>query len=160
LVIKFTGWLWVDSAVAVLIALWVLSRTWLLLRASVNILLEGGWRASMYAKVRDALLTLARVTSIHHLHVWAVTSGKISLTVHLANAPGGDAETRVLPEIRRRLTEQFAITHITVQCELEPCHQTDEEHHLTEAEPKGKRSLEHGRGVDGAHISHAKPHGN
>jgi cobalt-zinc-cadmium efflux system protein len=28
LVIKFTGWLWADSAVAVLIALWVLPRTW------------------------------------------------------------------------------------------------------------------------------------
>jgi cobalt-zinc-cadmium efflux system protein len=137
----------------------VLPRTWLLLRASVNILQEGVPEGIDVVKVRNALLSVARVTSIHHLHVWAVTSGKVSLTVHVVNEPGGDAETRILPEIRRRLTEQFAITHITVQCELEPCHQTDEEHHLTEAEPKGKRSLEHGHGVDGAHISHGKPHG-
>lgn len=137
LVIKFTGWHWVDSAVAVLIALWVLPRTWSLLRASVNILLEGVPEGIDLAKVREALLTVPGVTSIHDLHVWALTSGKVSLTVHVVNEPAGDAETRVLPEVRRRLADQFAITHITVQFELEPCHQTDEEHHFTEAEPAG-----------------------
>lgn len=137
LVIKFTGWLWVDSAVAVLIALWVLPRTWSLLRASVNILLEGVPEGIDLVKVRDALLTVPGVSSIHDLHVWALTSGKVSLTVHVVNEPAVDAETRILPEVRRRLADQFAITHITVQCELEPCHQTDEEHHFTEVEPRG-----------------------
>ena len=137
LVIKFTGWLWVDSAVAVLIALWVLPRTWSLLRASVNILLEGVPEGIEVAKVREALLTVPGVTSIHDLHVWALTSGKVSLTVHVVNETAVNAETSILPEIRRRLADQFAITHITVQCELEPCHQTDEEHHFTEVEPPG-----------------------
>ena len=39
--IKFTGWAWVDSAVAVLIGLWVLPRTMTLLKSSINILLDG-----------------------------------------------------------------------------------------------------------------------
>ena len=138
LVIKFTGWLWVDSAVAVLIALWVLPRTWSLLRASVNILLEGVPEGIDLAKVREALLTVRGVTSIHDLHVWALTSGKVSLTVHVVNEPAVDAERQILPEIRRRLVDQFGITHITVQCELEPCQQTDEEHHFTELEPGEK----------------------
>jgi cobalt-zinc-cadmium efflux system protein len=158
LVIKFTGWLWVDSAVAVLIALWVLPRTCSLLRASVNILLEGVPEGVDLAKVREALLTVAGVTSIHDLHVWALTSGKVSLTVHVVNEAAVDAETRILPEIRRRLADQFAITHITVQCELEPCHQTDEEHHFTEVEPQGKRSLEHGHGPDSAHMHRGESH--
>lgn len=135
LLIKFTGWLWVDSAVAVLIALWVLPRTWSLLGASVNILLEGVPEGIDITKVQDALLTVPGVTSIHDLHVWALTSGKVSLTVHVVNEPEVNAETRILPEVRRRLADQFAITHITVQCELEPCHQTDEEHHFTEVQP-------------------------
>ncbi len=137
LVIKFTGWYWVDSAVAVLIALWVLPRTWSLLRASVNILLEGVPEGIDLAKVREALLTVPGVTSIHDLHVWALTSGKVSLTVHVVNESAVNAETSILPEVRRRLADQFAITHITVQCELEPCHQTDEEHHFAEVEPAG-----------------------
>lgn len=144
LVIKFTGWLWVDSAVAVLIALWVLPRTWSLLRASVNILLEGVPEGIDLAKVREALLTVRGVASIHDLHVWALTSGKVSLTVHVVNEPAVDAERQILPEIRRRLVDQFGITHITVQCELEPCHQTGEEHHFTQLEPAEKTAHAHG----------------
>ena len=41
LVIRYTGWSWVDSVIAVGIGLWVLPRTWILLRESLNILLEG-----------------------------------------------------------------------------------------------------------------------
>ena len=41
LMIRFTGWVWVDSAIAVAIGLWVLPRTWMLLKESLNILLEG-----------------------------------------------------------------------------------------------------------------------
>ena len=41
IVIRFTGWAWVDSLVAVLIGFWVLPRTWILLRESLHVLLEG-----------------------------------------------------------------------------------------------------------------------
>lgn len=41
LVILFTGWNWVDTVIAVAIGLWVLPRTWILLRETLNILLEG-----------------------------------------------------------------------------------------------------------------------
>ncbi|WP_442358247.1 cation transporter, partial [Klebsiella pneumoniae] len=36
IVIRYTGWQCVDSAIAVLIGLWVLPRTWLLLKLSIN----------------------------------------------------------------------------------------------------------------------------
>ena len=41
LVIRFTGWAWVDTLIAVAIGFWVLPRTWVLLKDSLNILLEG-----------------------------------------------------------------------------------------------------------------------
>jgi len=40
-VIQLTGWSWVDPLVAVAIGLWVLPRTWILLKDSLNFLLEG-----------------------------------------------------------------------------------------------------------------------
>ena len=36
IVIRTTGWSWVDSLVAVLIGLWVLPRTWTLLKSSIR----------------------------------------------------------------------------------------------------------------------------
>lgn len=41
LVIMFTGWQWVDPIVAIGIGLWVLPRTWSLLKDTTHILLEG-----------------------------------------------------------------------------------------------------------------------
>lgn len=40
-IIWMTGWGWVDSLVAALIGLWVLPRTWSLLKTSLNVLLQG-----------------------------------------------------------------------------------------------------------------------
>ncbi|MFX8601140.1 cation diffusion facilitator family transporter, partial [Acinetobacter baumannii] len=41
LLIRFTGWAWVDPLIGAGIGLWVLPRTWTLLEESLNILLEG-----------------------------------------------------------------------------------------------------------------------
>jgi cobalt-zinc-cadmium efflux system protein len=80
--IKFTGWTWVDSAVAILIGLWVVPRTVTLLKSSVNVLLEGVPEEVDLAKVKAALLGVPGVKSLHDLHVWSVTSGKTTLVVH------------------------------------------------------------------------------
>jgi cobalt-zinc-cadmium efflux system protein len=133
LILKFTGWSWVDSAVAVLIGLWVVPRTWALLKSSINILLEGVPVDVDLGKVREMLLRVRGVVSLHDLHVWAVTSGISTLTVHLVTAPELKAESDILPVVRARLAEHFGIHHITVQCELEPCHQTDEADHFKSA---------------------------
>ena len=141
IVIRYTGWSWVDSLVAVLIGLWVLPRTWTLLKSSINILLEGVPEDVDLEKVSEALLSTPGVLSIHDLHVWAVTSGKTSLTAHVVHEAGVNAETAILPLVRKRLSDEFGITHITVQCELTVCHQTDEADHF--ASTVAARSAEH-----------------
>jgi cobalt-zinc-cadmium efflux system protein len=133
LVLKLTGWSWVDSAVAILIGLWVVPRTWSLLRSSVNILLEGVPEDVDMERVRAALLAVPGVVSLHDLHVWAVTSGKSTLTVHLVVRPAREGEPDVLHVVRQRMAKDFGITHITVQCEAEPCHQVDERDHFKSA---------------------------
>jgi len=128
-VIEFTGWAWVDSAVAILIGLWVVPRTVTLLKSSINILLEGVPEDVDMEKLKAMLLSIPGVKSLHDLHVWSVTSGKSTLTVHLVVDAGADAEQAILPEVRQRLAGSFGIHHITVQCELTPCgqagHETD-----------------------------------
>jgi len=130
LVIRFTGWAWVDPLIAVLIGLWVLPRTWVLLKSSTNILLEGVPDDVDIEEVRACLLAVPGVVSIHDLHVWALTSGKTSLTVHVVKQDGSpDAET-ILSTIQAQFKKRFGITHITVQMESAPCHQTNEAQHF------------------------------
>jgi cobalt-zinc-cadmium efflux system protein len=128
--IGFTGWYWIDSAVAILIGLWVVPRTMTLLKASVNILLEGVPEGIDLAQVEQALLAIPGVKSLHDLHVWSVGSGRTTLTVHLVIEPAANGAADVLPLARQRLEEDFGITHVTLQCEATPCRQAGQADHF------------------------------
>lgn len=125
-VIWLTDWTWVDSIIAVAIGFWVLPRTWLLLRDSMNILLEGAPDDVDVEEIGKALCELPGVDSIHELHVWAISSGKVSLSVHLVSAIG-DFDSLVA-EGTRVLAERFDIHHSTIQPERVPCGQASETH--------------------------------
>jgi len=126
-VISLTGWKWVDSLIAVAIGLWVLPRTWVLLKDSLNILLEGVPSGIDLDAVATAIRQTPGIDSLHDLHVWAITSGQPSLSVHVV-APAADYETDLLPELRRVLDEKFEIRHVTIQCERVPCPEASELH--------------------------------
>lgn len=125
IVIRVTGWNWVDSVIAVAIGLWVLPRTWVLLKDTLNILLEGVPEGIDIAAVRQSLLGLPGVLGVHDLHVWAVTSGRPSLTVHLVHAPDVATPTELLERARAVLAADHRIRHTTVQLETQPCAQAD-----------------------------------
>jgi len=120
LIIRFTGATWVDPLIAVAIALWVLPRTWTLLKESVNVLLEGVQEGVKLADVELALRNTPGVQEVHDLHVWAITSGKPSVSAHLLLNSGVDAEALRIA-VSAKLREQFGLRHSTLQCEFTPC---------------------------------------
>lgn len=121
LVIAVTDWLWVDSVIAVAIGLWVLPRTWVLLKESLNILLEGVPEGVDLDLVSREIREVPGVTDMHDLHVWAITNGRTSISAHVVVNTEADAENEIVPTIRQRLADRFRITHVTLQCEHAPC---------------------------------------
>lgn len=119
-IIYFTQWAWVDAVVAAGIGLWVLPRTWKLLKESTNILLEGVPLDVSLDEIEKAILASPGVREIHDLHIWALSSGKNSLTVHVVLAEGAD-EQAVLRETTELLASRFSIRHVTVQVEAAAC---------------------------------------
>jgi cobalt-zinc-cadmium efflux system protein len=120
LVIRFTGWVWVDAVVAVAIGLWVLPRTWLLLKESLNVLLEGVPDGIDMGALMASVQAVPGVTGLHDLHVWALTSGKVSMTAHIVYAPeiGPD---ELLKTLKLLLADRFSIFHTTLQLEIVAC---------------------------------------
>ncbi len=122
LVIRWTGWTWLDALVAVGIGLWVLPRTWILLRNTTNVLLEGVPQGINLHEVRTAIATTPGVLAVHDLHVWSVSNEDVSCTAHVALNEKLDAN-----DVRRTITallaERFEIRHTTIQVEDagEPC---------------------------------------
>ncbi len=143
LVIWFTGWAWVDSLVAVAIGVWVLPRTWILLKSSLHILLEGVPEDVDIDAVERTILAVPGVLSIHDLHVWSLTSGKPSLTVHAVVDPIIDAETEVVPAIRRALFQTHSIAHTTVQCERVSCEPLPWAQHFNGRDDVGQGHADH-----------------
>lgn len=109
------GWDIADPIASVLIALLVFGSSWPLLRDAVNVLLEGTPPHIDADEVAEALRGVDGVESIHDLHIWTITSGFESLSVHarVQNREGDD----ILAEIRSMLHDRFGIEHCTIQIE-------------------------------------------
>lgn len=116
LAIRWTGWTPIDPIIAVLIGLWVLPRTWSLLRETGNVLMEGAPAHAKVPEVRAALLGVAGVEGVHDLHVWSITSGRTALTAHLAVGADAARDT-ILRDARALMHERFRIDHVTLQVE-------------------------------------------
>jgi cobalt-zinc-cadmium efflux system protein len=115
-VIMFTGWTMIDPIVGAAIGLFIVPRTWMLLKHSVNILLEGTPTGFEFERLRRELKALPDVVDVHDLHVWTITSGVDSMSGHLVVGDGGDEQT-VLASARQLLHDEFGIEHTTIQIE-------------------------------------------
>lgn len=146
LVIRFTGWAWVDSAIAVAIGIWVLPRTWVLLKESLNILLEGVPEGMSIDDVKSAMGTVPGVLSVHDFHLWALTSGKASLTAHVVYDDNFLPEQQLLPALKTILASQFAVYHTTLQFETIPCAHTDDGCNYVAAQEHGVSHALHKEG--------------
>ncbi|MDQ4408733.1 MULTISPECIES: cation diffusion facilitator family transporter [unclassified Rhizobium] len=112
--IYLTGWTWIDPVVAVGIALWVLPRTWILLRDTTNVLLEGVPAGLRLNEVRQTIEGVQGITSVHDLHVWTMAGDEISLTAHIILTDGVDAMA-VRSNVESMLADRWRVHHTTIQ---------------------------------------------
>lgn len=123
--IALTGVPWIDPVAAILIALWVLPRGWSLLRAALHVLLEGTPEGIDPRAVEQTILTIGGVRRVHDLHLWSITTGVPLLTAHveLETLDGWDEK---LAALRCAVLENHQINHVTVQPEIMPSCQTEQ----------------------------------
>jgi len=119
LLIMATGWTWLDPVVAIGIGFWVLPRTWLLLRETTQVLVEGVPRSLDLDEVRTALQALPGVASLHDLHVWITGADLPTGSVHIVHATDADPQA-VRSAVRALLHDRFKIEHLTIQVERAP----------------------------------------
>lgn len=112
-----TGWYYADPIISAGIGLFILPRTWMLLREAVGILLEGTPSGVNLTAIREAVGELPGVSEMHDLHVWTLTSGVNAMSAHVVLVdPARHAE--VLSAVHDLITRNFPIAHVTVQLEM------------------------------------------
>lgn len=115
LVIRFTGWRQADPIISVVIGLFILPRTWHLLKSALDILLEATPAHIKVADLEAKMRAVPGVASLHDLHVWTITSGFVAMSGHIQAA--GRPSEDVLHDVQAVLREEFKIEHSTLQVE-------------------------------------------
>lgn len=124
IVIGFTHWYWLDTVISLAIVGIILFSTWSLLRDSTILALDGVPRGIDLDRVKISIEHLPEVRSVHHIHVWAMSTTENALTAHIvvaADFPLSSFEPLKL-NIQQALLK-LNIQHATLELELEsePC---------------------------------------
>jgi cobalt-zinc-cadmium efflux system protein len=115
--IIWTGRLWLDPAMSLVICFVILWGTWGLLRGSVEMSLSAVPETIDLGAVRAFLSKRPGVTQIHDLHVWPISTTETAMTCHLV-MPGGHPGDDFLMECCRSLKKSYKINHATLQIEV------------------------------------------
>ncbi|MGX2030129.1 MULTISPECIES: cation diffusion facilitator family transporter [Methylocaldum] len=120
--IWFTGFYWLDPLASVLIGLLILWNAWVILRETVDILLESTPRdIEMSSMVRD-LLQVEGVKGVHDLHVWSISKSFRFLSAHIVIDDVLISQAALIQhEIKEMIRSNYGIGHCTLQLECEGC---------------------------------------
>ncbi|WP_119268667.1 cation diffusion facilitator family transporter [Taklimakanibacter deserti] len=116
LVIMFTGWTPADPLIGAGIGLFIIPRTWILLKQAIHILMEGTPPEVDMALLERKLLAIPGVTAVHDLHVWTITSGLDAMSCHLVVADMTRARG-ILTNANELMKTSFGLDHTTIQIE-------------------------------------------
>jgi cobalt-zinc-cadmium efflux system protein len=120
IVIVTTGFARADSIASLLVVALMLRAAVSLLRPAIRILLEATPDDMDLDEVRQHLLELPEVQSVHDLHAWTLTSSLPILTAHIVvtdECISTGESGRVLDHLQECLAGHFDVAHSTLQFE-------------------------------------------
>ncbi|MCK9913707.1 cation diffusion facilitator family transporter [Microbacteriaceae bacterium K1510] len=123
-VVVLTGWPLVDPIIGAGIGLFIVPRTWILLKQAIHILMEGTPPEVDMILLEKKLLEIPGVTATHDLHVWTITSGVDAMSGHLVVADVASGRA-ILAAAREEMKAGFGLTHVTIQIEDDALRQVE-----------------------------------
>ncbi len=115
-IILLKGWLWIDPLASFAIVVVILVGTWGLLRESSNLAIDGVPEGTDIGAIRHYLNDIPEVVNLHDLHVWALSTSEVALTVHLV-VDDDSLGSQFLQTVQHRLHDEFEVEHATIQIE-------------------------------------------
>lgn len=116
LVIHLTGFLLIDPILGMAFGFVLLWASWGILRDSVHLLMEGTPADISLSEVTSVLEELEGVADVHHVHAWALTSGRYVFSGHLRVVQGTDPQ-QVLSAGHQLIKSRFGFFFVTLQVE-------------------------------------------
>jgi len=118
LVIYYTGWILIDPMISLVIAGVIILSTWGLFKESLRLTTDAVPEGIDPDEVKRAILSVHGVKSVHHIHIWAISTTVNSLTAHVVVSDECYPEDsfRIRDEVRNALVP-LKISHTTLEME-------------------------------------------
>lgn len=125
------GWLRADAVAAILIGLLILPRTFKLLRETIDVLMESTPRGLDLESVREHILELPHVQSVHDLHATRFSTGLPVLTAHVVVDDECFRDGHVadmIDDLQKCVAEHFEVQIVHSTFQIEPAEHSEHEH--------------------------------
>jgi cobalt-zinc-cadmium efflux system protein len=114
---------WIDPVITLVVGIYLMRGTYLILRRTVDILMQGTPGGFDLKQVKVTIEKLTEVDNIHHIHVWSLNDREVHFECHIDLAK--DFKTSETEKIRNKihdiLLNKFNVGHVTIQCEYNSC---------------------------------------
>jgi len=119
-IIMLSGFYWIDSAMSIIVAAVIFISTWVLLKQTLRVSMDGVPYSINSAEVAEDIAKVEGVKSVHHLHIWALSTTQNALTAHivLKNEISLGDIPKIKDEIRHKALH-LGINHCTLETERE-----------------------------------------
>ncbi|MCR8629855.1 cation diffusion facilitator family transporter [Paenibacillus radicis (ex Xue et al. 2023)] len=121
ILIYFTGLLWFDPLISMIIGGIIFAGGWKIIKESYLILMESVPSRYDLDEVRHAIAEVEGVEDVHEMHLWAISSNHFSLTAHVFINENIQPFCIILA-INETLKEKYGIEHSTIQMEHATIH--------------------------------------
>ncbi len=116
LIMKYTGWYFVDGLTALIVAVVILFSTWNLFKDSIIGVLDGIPSNIDKQEIINHILEVKGVINIHHMHIWGMSTNENALTCHVEINELGK-----IPLIKEQIKKKLSahnIKHSTLEFEI------------------------------------------
>lgn len=122
IILFFKPWYWLDPALSILIALFIVKNCWSILKEATCILMNATPNGLDIQKIKSFLEAIPDIYGVHYLHAWNVCSSSIAFSCHLVVPDQNLSKIDILStDIRHQLLHHFGIDHPILQFETVPC---------------------------------------
>jgi cobalt-zinc-cadmium efflux system protein len=120
IIMHFTCLYWIDPLLSIIICIVIVASTWSLLKESLGLSLDGVPENVDIEKIKIEIAKTSGIKSLHHLHVWAISTTQNALTAHLViDTNQTNTEIAQLKKHLKHELEHLNIHHSTFETEFE-----------------------------------------
>jgi cobalt-zinc-cadmium efflux system protein len=112
------GWIWLDPLMGFVIAIAIVFTAWGFFKESLNLIFQAVPSRIDFVELQRDIGKYKEVIAYHDLHVWALSTAEIALSMHVIVSEQ-NFNPEVVCALTREFREKYDIQHTTVQLELQ-----------------------------------------